>query len=72
MVEVKIKNKSIINCKKKTRYSDELTALAATTHVSDVEGTQELYIYKCPHCKGWHMTGLGSGTEKRRQVNHYE
>lgn len=45
-------------CAGKTRYPDELTARAAGQHYQgrDRMATKKLYVYKCPHCAGHHLT----------------
>jgi len=47
-------------CKSKNRYSDHLTAIAIGISQSERYGVK-LYTYKCPHCRGWHLTKNGRG-----------
>lgn len=43
-------------CAGKARYPDELTARAAGQHYQQRMRTKPLYIYRCPHCGGHHLT----------------
>lgn len=44
-------------CASKSRYPDELTARAAGQHYRGRQyAPSPLYVYKCPHCAGYHLT----------------
>lgn len=43
-------------CVAKNRYPDELTARAAGQHYREHYASELLYIYRCPHCAGFHLT----------------
>lgn len=45
-------------CLSKVRYPDEMVARAATArHLeSGNPDRDELWVYGCEHCRGWHMT----------------
>jgi hypothetical protein len=46
------------SCESKKRYADEYAARAAgCRHM--VGGAQQLFIYKCKLCRGWHLTRRG-------------
>lgn len=51
-------------CKRKQRYPEELTAVAAGMGYLEhaANKTRLLWTYRCKFCKGWHLTKL-------RQVN---
>lgn len=44
----------------KVRYRDRIAALIALDRIDDVKrpigSTREVRAYRCPHCKGWHLT----------------
>jgi hypothetical protein len=47
-------------CTSKTRYSEEFSARAGAFHLFEVgekHRDAEMYVYQCPNCRGWHMTG---------------
>lgn len=48
----------IWSCLSKMRYPDEFVARAATAvHLESGSSTrQELWVYRCQHCRGWHAT----------------
>lgn len=47
----------ILNCENKRRFSDEFAARAAAQERLQKIGQMDgLGIYRCPHCKGWHLT----------------
>ncbi len=52
----------------KMRYSDELGARAATSVLCDALHQDELFVYKCPHCLGWHATKKQTGNIQKRKV----
>jgi predicted SprT family Zn-dependent metalloprotease len=47
-------------CLNKTRYSDEYTCRAGAQHVLTNPRfgmtVARMFVYKCPNCRGWHMT----------------
>lgn len=45
----------------KARYKDELDAkiALASTQRSRTKSHQESRVYKCPFCRGWHLTSKG-------------
>lgn len=51
-------------CASKTRYPDELTARAAGQHYRERMTTKNLYVYKCPHCAGHHLTHVPHSASK--------
>ena len=61
-------SKSLYNCMEKVRYSDELGARAAASCLCDSFHCDELYVYKCPHCAGWHATSKVKGDIQREKV----
>lgn len=52
-------------CLSKSRYADEYIARATAQHVltayTDVT-VKRMYVYKCPSCRGWHMSKSNNGT----------
>jgi len=42
-------------CESKNRYTCESDAQAAI-HACAAHGTTGLHTYRCPYCKGWHLT----------------
>lgn len=42
-------------CRRKTRYADEFAARAGGIHRMEADQAQ-LWIYRCKHCRGWHLT----------------
>ena len=49
----------VLNCQAKRRYPDEYTARASALFaLSENWRAPALWIYRCPHCKGWHLTSL--------------
>jgi hypothetical protein len=54
--------KPIVTCASKRRHPDELTARAAASlHLERKEMGDELFVYRCPICDGWHLTGNQQG-----------
>lgn len=50
-------------CRRKVRWADEFAAVGfALGALERYTGVRFLWTYRCPLCKGWHLT-------KRRQVN---
>ena len=47
-------------CARKRRHSDEITARAFALTAIDAGWNKNkpecLYVYKCPVCRGWHLT----------------
>jgi hypothetical protein len=43
-------------CASKSRYPDELTARAAGQHYREHNETKPLFVYRCPNCRGYHLT----------------
>lgn len=44
-------------CTGKHRWPDEFTARAGAAHAIKAFGkVSALYVYRCPHCRGWHLT----------------
>jgi hypothetical protein len=44
-------------CTMKQRWSDQFAAVAgAYVHLEKNQVDLDLYTYRCPHCKGWHLT----------------
>lgn len=44
-------------CQAKRRHADELTArAAAASHLEAGSDRVKLYVYRCKHCDGWHLT----------------
>ncbi len=50
--------REVLVCRDKRRMSDELLARAvAQTYLQHPKAqVEKLWIYKCPHCNGWHTT----------------
>ena len=49
------------DCKQKSRFTDEPQARAMAAVYLETPRNQEkpieaLWVYRCPHCFGWHMT----------------
>lgn len=40
----------------KHRYRDELDAKIALTFMPDNPQRREVRAYRCPRCRGWHLT----------------
>lgn len=44
-------------CTGKHRWPDELSARAAALHaIETYRNASALWVYHCPHCRGWHLT----------------
>jgi hypothetical protein len=57
--------KEVRVCQKKHRHPDELTARAAAMDAIQRHGnTDKLFVYRCEHCKGWHLTRFPVGLHK--------
>lgn len=48
-------------CRKKNRYTDELQARAAAMLSIAERNVPKLWIYRCQHCHGWHLTRNWNG-----------
>src|SRR5579863_3910362 len=53
-------------CAGKNRYPDVLTASAAGAHYIEIDQLKALWWYRCPVCKGIHLTKTNHG--KRQNV----
>jgi uncharacterized protein with PIN domain len=52
---------SRVNCVK-VRYRDRIAALLALTRTSDERRPKaERRAYRCPYCRGWHLTSQARG-----------
>ena len=60
--------KSQSRCLGKVRYSDELGARATASVLCTSFGRDELFVYKCPHCIGWHATKKQAGNFQKAKV----
>ena len=55
------------DCKMKSRFTDEVQARAGAAVAMDTPRNGEkrapvrLWVYRCPHCFGWHMTSRDRG-----------
>ena len=46
-------------CTGKHRWSDEMSARAGAMHSIEQYGqVEKLWVYRCPHCSGWHLTKI--------------
>lgn len=43
-------------CDRKQRYASSAEAKARGRHSLTFQRNECLWVYKCPHCKGWHLT----------------
>lgn len=45
----------------KVRFRDHLSAVQAATNIAVVSTRETVPVraYRCPHCKGWHLTSQG-------------
>lgn len=49
-------------CARKHRHPDEATARAAAAFsIEHHQNSDELYVYRCPACHGWHLTRFKVG-----------
>jgi hypothetical protein len=51
--------KTVANCLKKRRFTDEIAARAAAMVAlkeAGLELRRGLWVYRCPECQGWHLT----------------
>ncbi|MDI3304673.1 MAG: hypothetical protein QJR04_25325 [Burkholderia multivorans] len=53
-------------CEDKNRYPDEFTARAAGIHYIERGDVAALWVYRCPICRGFHLTRSDHG--KRANV----
>lgn len=51
-------------CKDKRYFADEHLARAQAQATIQEVGLKKLWIYKCPHCPGWHLTSHNQGEKK--------
>lgn len=62
------------NCKQKSRFTDEpqarAAALVALEHPRPYEKQPKtvLWVYRCKHCSGWHMTSSDCGPRYRVEL----
>jgi hypothetical protein len=49
---------------RKVRYRDKLGAqiALASTHRARSSRRDEVRVYRCPRCNGWHLTSRGGGS----------
>lgn len=65
------KKKTLVNCEKKRRFSDEFSARAGVMgHLSNRADVPALWIYKCGFCLGWHMSS--KPTSRKNKVTKDE
>jgi hypothetical protein len=50
-------NDRMCGCSGKRRFPDLTSAFASGSFVAEIGDTKEIYIYKCRHCRGYHLTG---------------
>ena len=55
--------KCVADCRRKSRYPDIYSAAASGAHMSIEWGTAEVYVYPCPHCRGYHLTHKATGED---------
>lgn len=49
-------------CASKRRYADQCAARAAAMiSLSEVGNVEKLFVYRCGHCSGWHLTKNSQG-----------
>jgi hypothetical protein len=49
-------------CASKRRHPDELSARAhAMFALEEYGNVRKLYVYRCPTCRGWHLTKSDNG-----------
>jgi hypothetical protein len=52
----------VLTCRRKKRHPDEFTARAAAmSAIEQHDNAKVLYIYRCPECRGWHLTRRNNG-----------
>jgi len=49
-------NPHIIACRRKLRYSDEVSARAAASVICERHELVSVGIYRCKVCSGWHVS----------------
>lgn len=59
-------NAEQMKCQLKNRYVSERVALLQAAR-AEVDRGAVLHVYRCPHCKGWHLT---SRKQKQRAPAH--
>ena len=55
-------------CESKNRYPDEYVARGVGQEMS-MRKKIDLYVYQCPHCRGWHLTKHPQ-SDRRRSVDY--
>lgn len=54
----------VLNCSNKHRWSDEHAARAGAMDSITRHGqASRLWVYHCPHCRGWHLTSQNQGVK---------
>ena len=49
-------------CQVKQRWVTEIEARAnALLSLEERRDTDRLWVYRCPHCSGWHLTSVPNG-----------
>lgn len=58
-------------CTGKHRWPDELSARAGALHSIEAFGSAyALWVYRCPLCRGWHLTRNAQHLERPAAVRH--
>jgi hypothetical protein len=52
-------------CERKVRHSTEAKALIAAARCAGRRSAKGLRVYRCPDCKGWHITHKPLATRAR-------
>ena len=55
----------VLICEQKRRYPDELTARANASVICEEFALEQVGVYPCPHCKGWHISTKSHGRSRR-------
>lgn len=56
---------STANCLRKRRYADELSTRAGAQRSLRSMQQDEIWIYQCRECRGWHITSRPQGRRWR-------
>jgi hypothetical protein len=57
-----VDQKAALVCARKRRYPDEITARAsAASSIERHQNTDQLSVYRCQVCRGWHLTRFKVG-----------